>query len=281
MWPGMRITRQALREIVDLGKHRVGNQFVGYIGRSFDRFVVGIFLGPAALGLYAVAERMVVALTNGIAGVLMRVAFPTLASKQEDRESFDASMREFLTIANLIALPAFGGLAVIAADMIDVLFSAKWMPAAPLMAMLSLAALAMPTSYILAAATNALGRADLVFKLSMVMLVLRVVACLIAAQIDVMAVAIAKISTAALALPIFLFAARDLFRGSWLRHFRGVWIPLMATASMAAAVLLIGPLLHDTGRYAALISEVLFGAAIYVAQVWFLAPQTCRKLLQW
>jgi O-antigen/teichoic acid export membrane protein len=281
MWPGVRITPRALREIVDFGKHRVGNQFIGYIGRSFDRFAVGIFLGPVALGLYAVAERMVTALTNGIAGVLMRVAFPTLASKQEDRERFDASMQQFLTVANLIALPAFAGLAVTAAGMIDVLFSSKWMPAAPLMAILSLAALVMPTNYILAAATNALGRADLVFKLSMAMLTLRVVPCLIAAQVDVTAVAIAKTSTAVLTLPIFLFAVNDLFRARWLRHFSGVWIPIAATASMAAAVVLLDALLHDTGRVAALISEVLFGAAVYVAQVWVLAPQTCRKLLQW
>jgi PST family polysaccharide transporter len=281
MWPGLRITPQSLREIVDFGKHRVGNEFIGYIGRSLDRFAVGIFLGPVALGLYAVAERMVAALTNGIAGVLMRVAFPTLASKQEDRERFDAAMQKFLTIANLIALPAFAGLAVTAPDMIDVLFSEKWMPAAPLMTVLSLAGLVMPTNYILVAATNALGRADLVFKLSMAMLVLRVVAYLVTAQIGVTAVAIAKTGTAAVALLIFLFAARNLFGARWLRHFRGVWIPIAATASMATAVVLIDPLLHDTGRVAALIGDVLFGAAVYAAQVWVLAPRTCRKLLQW
>jgi hypothetical protein len=34
-----------------------------------------------------------------------------LASRQKDRAAFESTTREFLTVANLVALPAFIGLA--------------------------------------------------------------------------------------------------------------------------------------------------------------------------
>jgi O-antigen/teichoic acid export membrane protein len=281
MWPGFRTTRQALGEIVDFGKHRVGNQTIAYIAGSVDRFTVGIFLGPLALGLYAIADRMVAALVNGIAGVISRVAFPVLAQRQKDRESFDSAAQEFLTVVNLITLPAFAGLAVVSFGVTNVLFSPQWASAAPLMAILSVAALVMPTNYVLVAATNALGRPDLVFKLSIAVLVLRVVACLLAAQIGLTAIALAKVIIAVVALPMFLFVINAAFRVEWLRLFNGVWMLIAAAGSMAGGLLVMKPVLQHASLVTALISEVALGILIYVALVWVLAPRTCRKLLQW
>jgi PST family polysaccharide transporter len=107
--PGLKISREAFHDITGFGKHRVAQNIVAYVSLQSPRMIIGILLGPVALGLYSMAERLATALNNGISGVLQRVAFPVLSSLQNDRESFDRAMQDFLTFANLHRTPHFHG----------------------------------------------------------------------------------------------------------------------------------------------------------------------------
>jgi PST family polysaccharide transporter len=278
--PGLRVTRGALRDVITFGKHRMAHQVISYITLQFDRLVIGVFLGPMVLGLYAVAERLVSALNVGISGVIQRVAFPILASRQEDRGAFQRALREFLTMANLIALPAFIGLAVTSHRLVDVVFTSSWEPAAPLLQILCFAVLAGPTNYILTAATNALGRADLVLKLSLAVLALRVAGTLAAAQFNVTAVAIVNAAVFLLSVPMFLVAANRLFTGRWPWLFQGVWVPALATALMAAVILMLSPLLTGMNPAVALVCQVLIGMVAYVIFIRLLAPKLFRRTFE-
>ncbi|MGE0165795.1 MAG: lipopolysaccharide biosynthesis protein [Dongiaceae bacterium] len=278
--PGVRITRSALGDIVRFGKHRVAHQVVSYVSLQFDRLMIGIFLGPVVLGLYTVAQRLATALNNAISGVFHRVAFPVLSSRQEDRGAFEWAMREFLTVANLVALPAFIGLAVTSSALIGTMFTSSWLPAAALLQILCLAALAGPTNYILTAATNALGRADLVLKLSLAVMAVRVAVILAAAQFSVEAVAVANAGAMLLSVPMFLVAANRLFGGKWTWLFRDVWLPALATLLMAAATLMAGSLLPSPSSIVALACQVLVGIAAYVIFIRLLAPKLFRKAFE-
>jgi PST family polysaccharide transporter len=275
--PGLRVTRSALRDIIGFGKHRVAHQAINYITLQFDRLVIGIFLGPVVLGLYSVAGRLVGALNNGFSGVFQRVAFPLLASRQEDPAAFRWAMREFLTVANLAALPAFVGLAVTSYSVVDALFTPSWMPAAALLQILCFAALAGPTNYVLTAATNALGRPDLVLKLSLAVLAVRMTGTLVAAQFDVTTVAITNAAIYLLSVPMFLVVANRLFAGRWLWLFRDIWVPVVASALMAVATLIVPLLLGGTSSVALLACQVLAGIGFYAAFIRALGPKLFRK----
>ena len=272
MRPGFRATRVSLWEIFDYGRHRVAHQVVTYTTFQFDRIVIGYFLGPAALGLYATAERMVSALNNGIAGVLQRVAFPVLSARQKDRPSFDGAMRDFITASNVIGLPVFFGLAVAGPSLIGTLFSDRWMPAAELMQLLCFAAMAHPSNYVLTAATNALGFPKTVLKISIIVLVMRWTASLVAAQYDVQTVAFANACVYLLSLPVFLIVANALYRGRWTWLFGAVPGPLAAVLVMALVAYGVGTLLHGEPPAEVLAAQVLAGVATYVACLRLFAP---------
>ncbi len=278
--PGTRVTREALGEIAAYGKHRIATQVVAYLTVHFDRLVIGIFFGPTVLGLYAIAERLVSIMNKGVTGVVQRVAFPLLSSRQTDVRAFDRMTREFLTMVNLLALPIYAGLALTSYGLIEVMFTSPWAPAAPLMQILCFAGLAGPSNHILGSAANALGRPDLVLRFTLKMLVLRVAASLGAAQIGVMAVAIARAAVGLLALPVFLMTSKELFKGKSLRLFSGAWVPALATAIMAAAVLTISPMLSDLRAVMMLAAQVSIGVAVYAILIALLAPELCKKLIR-
>jgi PST family polysaccharide transporter len=280
MRPGLRVTRSALHDIIGFGKHRIAHQAINYITLQSDRLVIGIFLGPVVLGLYSVAGRLVGALSNGISGVFHRVAFPLLASLQEDPGAFHRATREFLTVANLVAFPAFIGLAVTSYGLVDVMFTSSWAPAAALLQILCFAALAGPTNYVLTAATNALGRPDLVFKLSLVVLAVRISGTLTAAQFDVTMVAIVNAGIYLLSVPMFLVAANRLFARRWLWLFRDVWVPVLASVLMAATILIISPFFPAKSSVVLLTCQVLVGVGSYAIFIRVLAPKLFRKAIE-
>lgn len=278
--PGTRVTREALGEIAAYGKHRIATQVIAYLSAHFDRLVIGISFGPTVLGLYAMAERLVSIMHKGLTGVVQRVAFPLLSSRQTEARAFDRMTREFLTMVNLLSLPVYAGLALTSYGLIEVMFTSTWAAAAPLMQILCFAGLAGPSNQILGSAANALGRPDLVLRFTLKMLVLRVAASLGAAQIGVTAVAVARAAIGLMALPLFLTTSKELFGGKSLRLFSGAWAPALATAVMAAAVLTISPMLSDLRAVMILATQVSVGVAVYAISIALLAPDLCRKLIQ-
>jgi len=272
LWPGFRARRDALWEIFDYGRHRVAHQVVSYMTFQFDRIVIGFFLGPAALGLYATAERLVSALNNGISGVLQRVAFPVLSSRQNDRPSFDWAMRDFITASNVVSLPVFFGLAVTAPSLIGLLFSDHWLPAVTLMQLLCFAAMSQPSNYVLTAATNALGFPKTVLKISIIVLVLRWIASLLAAQISVEAVALANAAVYLSSFPIFLIIANPHFRGRWMQLFADVPGPLAAALVMAVASYGAGMLLQGAPSIEILAAQVIAGVLTYALCLKLFSP---------
>jgi O-antigen/teichoic acid export membrane protein len=276
--PGLRISRKAFHDITGFGKHRVAQNIVAYMSLQAPRMIIGILLGPVILGLYSMAERLATAVNNGISGVLQRVAFPVLSSRQNDRESFDRAMQDFLTFANLIALPVFMGIAVTSDRLVEVLLAPNWAPASILLQILCVGALAGPTNYILFAATNALARADLVLWLSLASALLRIPGVLLAAQFDEVAIATTVAVISLLSVPMFMVSVDRLFTRRWLRLFRGVWVPAFATTLMTAAVLLISPHLLGMSPVTALACQVLVGVATYAVAIGLMAPEMYRKM---
>lgn len=280
MRPGFNITREAFAEILDYGKHRVAHQAVTYFTSQFDRFIIGIFLGAHSLGLYAIAERLVSALVNGISGVFQRVAFPVLSARQNDRPSFNEAVRNFLTAANLVSIPVFFGLALTSDRLIAVLFTDSWTGVVPLMVVLCAVGLVHPSNYVLTASTNALGHPEVVLKISVIVLLMRIVAGLIGAQFDVMAVALANATTYLLSLPVFLIVANALYRDKWLYLFSGSWRPVVASLVMACVVWPAGQALHGQNEVLALVTEVLAGAASYAIAIKLVAPELFEDALR-
>jgi PST family polysaccharide transporter len=275
--PGLRITREALGHIIGYGKHRVGHMLAYYVGWQFDRFVIGIFFGPTVLGLYAIAGRLIAVMQNGVTGVIQRIAFPLLASQQTDRGSFDRTMREIMTFANLLSLPVFAGLALTSYGLIELLFTPKWLPAAPLMQILCIGGLAAASPTILGASTNALGRPDIVLRLTLILLALRVLGSFSAAPLGVSAVVGVRVGIDFVSLPLFFVLAKQLYQGKWLHLFGGSWVPALATAIMAAAVLMMSPVLTGLNVVLVLACQVLVGVAVYGIVVLLLAPDLYKK----
>ena len=234
--PGMRWSRRALADIVGYGRHRVGNQMIGFVVMQVDRFSTGLFLGPVAVGLFSTAERISTALISGLSGVLGRVAFPVLSARQADPAAFRQGLQDVLLVGNALAFPAFVGVALVSDDLVGLLFSAQWAGAAAPLALLALAGIPHASNYMLTAAVNARGRPDVAVRYSLVIMAMRLAASLVAAQHGLLAVAWANLVVTIGSTFVVLALTRRHLPGAAELVARSLPAPVLATAAMAAAV---------------------------------------------
>jgi hypothetical protein len=144
------------------------------------------------------------------------------------------------------------------------------------LAILSIGAIVHATNYCLTTATNALGRSDLALRYIVVIIALRVIASLIAAQVSMVAVAFANLTINLISPSIVLTATNKIFGGKW---------PHYVTASrpaLVAALLMIGATMATEIPFSglpvlALLSiKIAVGVVTYLLAIRALAPEIYR-----
>ncbi|MDO9709710.1 oligosaccharide flippase family protein [Paracraurococcus lichenis] len=276
--PGLDFSRQALADIVDFGKHRMGNQVLGFVVTQIDRVTAGLFLGAVTIGLFSLAERIANALTGGLSGVVERVGFSAFSARQSEPEALRQALRDVMFLANVLAMPAFVGLAAVSGDVVGALFSASWAGAAPVLALLALAGIPHATNYVLTAALNARGRPDLALRYSVVIMALRLVASLVAAPQGIVALAAANLAVTAASTGIVLAVVRHHLPGAAGLAARAALRPALAAGGMVLAIEGLALLLPPIAPALLLAGKVAIGAAAYAGLLLLLAPQALRRL---
>ncbi|MBK1659714.1 oligosaccharide flippase family protein [Paracraurococcus ruber] len=277
--PGLQVTRAAMADIVGYGKHRLGNQVLGFVVMQIDRVTAGLFLGAVTVGLFSLAERIANALTGGLSGVVGRVGFAAFSARQADAPALRAALADLLFLVNLLAMPAFLGLAAVSGDLVAALFSPAWAQAAPVLALLALAGIPHATNYVLTAAINARGRPDIALRYTLVVMVLRLAASLAAAPQGIWALALANLVVTAASTGIVLLAVRGQLPAPAALAGRAAAVPAMAATAMVAATLALGA--WWAAPPAVLLgAKILLGAVVYAGLVGLLAPAAVRRLLR-
>ncbi len=117
---------RAIRELLYFGAGftlaRLGNA----IASQADNLVVGRWLGPAALGLYAHAYQLMASPAMMFGQVLDRVLFPTMARIQDDRGRLARAYRSGVFACAAVMLPISAVVAILAPEIVLVLLGPAW-----------------------------------------------------------------------------------------------------------------------------------------------------------
>ena len=105
-------------------------------------FIIGGFLGPAAVGYYRAGQRLVGSVAEVVgapAQVLAWSLFRQARDAHGGTAGFAAQARTYFTALVAVGVPIFIWLALMGGDLITGLLGAKWLPALPVVAVLTLA----------------------------------------------------------------------------------------------------------------------------------------------
>jgi lipopolysaccharide exporter len=140
---------------VRFGAGVLATEIAGAARAQIDKLIIGGLLGVKALGIWYFAFNAGLGITTSFVGAFGTVLFPWLC-KAVDRNARALRYRRGILIGLAVFLPMTLAQVLLAPIYVPLLFGTQWIDAAPLVALLGLAALPMVAS----AATTAWLRAD-------------------------------------------------------------------------------------------------------------------------
>ena len=278
--PGFTFSRPHFRELFGFGMHVTGSDILNFLSRNVDNLLVGAVLGDTALGLYSVAYRILNITQVMLINVARKLAFPALSRLQHDPPRLARAYLRLNWVGSVAIMPGYIGLALVAPELIVLLFGAKYAEAGIVASILFLIGPVLTLQAFSGALLNAAGHPNVVFRFRLITTLTSVIGFAIAVSFGIVWVAAAFVIRGYLLLPLNLYWVRKYAAvpvAAYVRQLRGVFL---ATAAMVAVVLVLRLLLpSDMARSAFLAIEVVAGALTFAAVVFLLERPLITELL--
>src|SRR5204862_2070400 len=254
-----------LKDLLGFSAAASGTRMLVVAQGSIDSIVVGRQLGAEALGQYSLGYRFLFLPLDRLLDAIGGVLEPVLAALQDDVARFQTTLLRVERYVCALYVPLTLGAAVVAHDLVVVVFGPEWLPAVPVLQILALNGLRLAVVRLHAYACEARGhpRAGLVVIGAQV--ILGTPASIIAAHYGIVWVALAFTITGWVVVPfsfVFVHRITGLGAARQIRALRGI---LVATAVMVVAVVAVQYALDPVASPATiLVVAVLTGVAVYL-----------------
>ncbi|MEM7435805.1 MAG: lipopolysaccharide biosynthesis protein [Myxococcota bacterium] len=265
-----------LRDLISFSAHIVGAGILDVLNRRSDDLIIGLYLGDVALGLYAVAYRVLLVLNQVLAKPGTLVAFTAFSRFQDDRERVRMGFYESTRAASVISTPVFVGIAWLAPLGLPLVFGDKYVESGAVLQILALAGLGQAIFHFNSSVYLSVGRPDIRLKLLAINAAVHVAALLVAVRFGIEAVALAFVLRVYLLLPLDLIALRRLIDLSTKRYFANFVPAFFGSVALSLAVL--GVLALPLSPLFKLSLAVVAGALAYALTLFGVAPDLVRGI---
>jgi PST family polysaccharide transporter len=246
-----------LRELDRYGYYSSADRVLIVLDTVVLRGLVGWIGGVEQVGGFVFARSLLALGAQLLLHPLTRVALPVFAQLQAEPLALAGALRRLSVASCAVALPAFAGLALVAPELVPLLFGASWAPTVPLLQLLAVAAAAMPVGNVDVALMRGTGRVGLQLVLSSISILLVVLLALPLAGLGAVGIGWACVLRGWLLLPVRHLAVSRALGLDRAGERSGLAVIHMATLAMILLALAwrwaVGPLLPPLPDLAATI----------------------------
>jgi O-antigen/teichoic acid export membrane protein len=167
-YPKGRYRNEAARSIAGFGGYML---VAGLIDTAYNRLqavLIGRLFSARDLGFYSLAQNTQQAPTSFAAALLNRLGLPLLSSVNGDIAEVRKLLRTALRMSLFAFAPMMVILAIYASPVVRLVYGERWLPAGPLLAILTLGAIPWPAHVLSLVVLNALGHPRLVLRVEVV-----------------------------------------------------------------------------------------------------------------
>lgn len=257
--PSFSFSREAARNLWSFGSSVLGIELVALANAQADKLLVGVALGPTALGYYFVGSRIVQIMLEMLVAVIGTLSLPTFSRMQHDLRRMVRALERLTFASSAIAFPAYALAIALAAPIIAVAFGPQWDASVPVMQWLAPSAALSAVSWFDKGLLLGAGKPRLAFMLAIGQTVLGLALLVAALPFGLVAVAISRSVRVVLFWPVRLITlhrAVDLDVGRYTKQFAPAAIAATVAALAVAAWQQSALAIHSD-----LVAVVVLGAA--------------------
>jgi PST family polysaccharide transporter len=248
--------------------------------KDVDYLIIGRRMSAEALGYYTLAFRLPELTILGICYVFSQTLFPVFSRLQAERLRLAGAFAKTVRLLLLVTLPLGVGMALVAPELVRVVFSEKWVPAIPAMRWLALYASVIAVGFVAGDVYKAVGRTGLLNVLALGKLGITAPVIWLAGSHGIEAVALAQFGVASVVVAVevvVVLRILDVASATLVAHV----LPVVGSGMIMAASVLLGRELLSGGSPAVRLAVFVgIGASTYAAAIWFLARSTLLDVLR-
>jgi O-antigen/teichoic acid export membrane protein len=247
------------------GAKAIGSRLLTDVRQNGDKLVVGRVLGSSSLGIYLLANNIVLLPFSRVVAPMQDVLFPAFSRLQESPEVVASAWLRVNRMLASVTMPAMIGLVVVAPEFVAVVLGDKWHSAVPLIQLLAWTGLVQALQGLYPSIFTAMDRAGRLLVLTTASVVLSFVGLGVGLQWGIRGVAVAYAVVNTGTFVVFTgLIAREL-RVSFFRVTRSFAGATAATAVMALLTLAARYGMVQAGLPAVLrlVGLIVLGAAVY------------------
>ncbi len=286
--PFFRPKVDALRDILRYSRSLFGSKLVTYLRGYVDNAAAGM-LGERALGLYSMGEDQSAFAVVSVGVPVANIALPVLANVRERMDEFRRIYLGMLRLTATLTMPMQIGVFVLADLGVRVIFGEQWLDAVPVLRAYLAFRLVDALLPLSNAATSAIGRPDIQFKVDILQLPFFVLGTWLAMRswgtIQALAwtLTVVRILAGLIYLGVTLRVARtttvEVGRYLLPSSIAGMGMGWLVYAAWSAQVWLFGIAPGFLAQALSLVGLVLFGALSYFSLLFALDRAGFREVL--
>ena len=266
--------REIARSLSGYGAQIILVDLLGMVHKNIDYLIVGRRMDSTQLGYYSMAFRIPELVVISTCYIVSRALFPAYVHLRKDMQALRKGFLKTLQYTSLFTVPVSIGTFIVTPDFIRVLYGDQWLPAIPVMQVLSLYALVYSLSFNAGDVYKALGKPSILNQLSIVKLGLTLPVLWWAAGYNIFYVALGQAAVNALLTLIKLWVAGRIME----IRLGQIWKTLLPSFS-ATLVMGVGAYAVYAGMSGTVFTAQplmrlavvsLVGALLYMAALWLM-----------
>ncbi|HEY3477120.1 MAG TPA: lipopolysaccharide biosynthesis protein, partial [Anaerolineales bacterium] len=278
--PRLTLDRRAAGGLMKFGTSVTAVDIITQITDNLDYIIVGRLFGLVPLSIYTLAYRLPEMLLIGNLWVMGGVVFPAFSSIQDRPEELRRGFLASVRLVQLIAVPICLGLLMAADPIVRVVFGEQWLDAIPVLRVLAVYAWVYSLGYHVGGLYKAIGRPDILLRLSLLTLVIIIPSLLIGARFGIIGVAIGHLVAVLIRRAVSLGIATRFVNVTILEIFSELRSSLLAALVMTPVVLAAYYLTAAWNPFLRLSLIILSGTISYLGMLWWLERENLMRLLR-
>jgi len=236
--PALIFKAKVLSKVVAFSGNLTAFNAANYWARNLDNFLIGKFYGAASLGFYDRAYTLMLYPLTILTSVMAPVFHSALAAVQDDLDRIYRGFLRIMALTAFLSMPVSVLLALLAPELIHVLWGPQWGPSVRLLQILCLVGAIQPIHGSTGSFLLTLKRADLVLKNGLLHIVSVCIGILIGLRWGAVGVAIGYASAYCLVVfPLVLIVVLRVLQGRMKDFWATLRQPFLVTLGTAVPVL--------------------------------------------
>lgn len=207
-----------VKELFGFGWKLLCSALLDTFFRNVYNLIIGRAYSSAQLGVFNRGQQFPQVIATNLDGSIQSVMLPTLSAHNDNVEKVKRITRRSISMSAYILMPCMFGLAAVAAPLVKLLLTEKWLPCVPFLQLACVSYALYPIHTANLTGINALGRSDIFLKLEIIKKLLIVASLVVTIPLGIYAMAIGQVVTGFIATFVNSYPNKKLMDYSYLEQ---------------------------------------------------------------